>query len=122
MKVANNRSMIRLILISFILLGTCVSNSQSLPAEDFTKAAKNKSYWAFELKEATVISDSSKIALFNIENYLDVLQPDSVQFILDSISGLSWVVYPVSKKPESGIGLITLPAELHRIYPNKLAE
>lgn len=104
------------------MLNACAITAQSLSSQDQATSAMNKSYWAFELKEATVISDSSKIALFNIENYLDVLQPDSVQFILDSISGLSWVVYPVSKKPESGVGLITLPVELHRTYSNKLAE
>ena len=82
----------------------------------------SKNFWAYELKSTGAI-DSSKMSLFNIENYLNILNPDSVQVIQDSLSGLAWVVYPRSDRPSNGHGpLVTIPADLHRILPNKSSE
>jgi len=104
--------MFKLPLLLLLILIKLSASAQSIAGTQTSKSPLNKNYWSWELKSALEVVDSAKINLFKIENYLNILDPDSVQVILEPISGYSWVVYPRNIKSGGGSGLVTLPTDV----------
>lgn len=115
--------MFKLVFILSLFFSCLSISAQVIPNSEISKPSMSKDFWKYELKTTATTIDTSKISLFRIENYLHILNPDSVQVIQDSLSGLSWVVYPRSERPSNGSGqLVVLPLTVPSRSTNKAGE
>lgn len=114
--------MTKLILILLLVVFKTGLIAQKL-AEPVSDAKSSKvEYWHWELSTKTGSVDSSGIALFQIEKYLNILNNDTVNVLLDTLSGYNWVVYPRNMRQEYGDSLIILTPDKYKTAVEKTNE